>query len=201
VFGFLGSDIVKIMEDASDWMDSVKAGNQAPSKAFMHSMRDGTRNQSVLEAERAANKYINDELRTAARIQLEYEADGGEGLSGIAAMFLSHAVHTAMDATSPEHRGYQPWCLLCLTPIEHKYLEDNSAISADTLEDEARHEAYVAAQSTLMQFLRMEEELKKKQHAPDPDPDIQPDPAPPPQPPPDQPAEDAMCGTPPGCDR
>src|SRR5439155_24322128 len=39
-FSNLGAHSVQVIENASDWVDSIGAGNQAPERSYMHSMRD-----------------------------------------------------------------------------------------------------------------------------------------------------------------
>lgn len=145
-FGNLGAHEVKVLENASDWVDSISAGNQAPERSYMHAMRDGEHNQSVEDAQRESQKYIDSELSKAVKAQLDFEAHGGKGNSDDALTSFGHALHTVTDSTSPEHAGYQPWyCLVCSSAWTHHEKEEKSAESADEDSAEARYLAHVAA--------------------------------------------------------
>jgi RHS repeat-associated protein len=145
-FGNLGSHSVAVLEAASDWVDSVTAGNQAPERSFMHAMSDGEHHQSVAEAERLTNDYISSEVKAAVDEQIRFESGGGKGNSDAALTRFGHALHTVTDRTSPEHAGYQPWyCLVCASAYDHKNKEERSSKSSDSADMEARYEAHVEA--------------------------------------------------------
>jgi hypothetical protein len=164
-FGNLGAHSVGVLEAASDWVDSVGAGNQAPERSFMHAMRDGEHNQSVEEAERQTNEYITSELNAAVGKQLAYEAGGGKGNSDDALTNFGHALHTVTDRTSPEHSGYQPWfCLVCLSAYQHSRKEERSARSSNRADEEARYLAHVEAARLWQRYqAQLEAERKKRQ--------------------------------------
>jgi RHS repeat-associated protein len=178
-FGNLGAHAVEVLEAASDWVDSATAGNQAPERAFMHAMSNGATDppQSADAAERDTNRYINTELQAAVNAQVTYESTGGKGYSDDALTHFGHAEHTATDRTSPEHAGYQPWyCLICPSALHHSRAEERSARSTAAADDQARHDAYVAASQLWSQFQaqlakerKKREEEKKKQKEKKPD--------------------------------
>src|SRR5437879_1177540 len=113
-FGNLGAHAVSVLEAASDWVDSVTAGNQAPNRAFMPAMSDGTINESGWSS-RTAHKQLH-QFRTPERSRCATcirGPRGGKGDSDDALTHFGHALHTVTDRTSPEHTGYQPWyCLV-----------------------------------------------------------------------------------------
>ena len=152
-FGNLGAHAVTVLDNASDWVDSVSAGNQAPERSFMHSMRDGQHNQTVEDAQRAADAYVETEMSQAVNDQITYEASGHTGYSDDALTHFGHALHTVTDATSPEHAGFQPWyCLYCASALSHHDKEETSAKSSVASDEEARYEAHVAAARLWSQY-------------------------------------------------
>jgi RHS repeat-associated protein len=169
-FSNLGAHAVSILEAASDWVDSLEAGNHAPERSFMHAMRDGAHNQSVQDAERQTNNYIDNELQAAVADQITYESNGGRGYSDDALAHFGHALHTATDRTSPEHAGYQPWyCLVCPSAYKHRRDEERSARSADNADEEARYEAQMAAAQLWQQYqgelaTEREKQREKRKH-------------------------------------
>lgn len=160
----LGPHGVKVMQDASDWVDCWTCGNQAPDHAYMHAMRDGTVDPEgtyIDVAELTTQTYIDTEVGAAVDAQLAYQNSGHTGYSDDALKHLGHAMHTAQDWTSPQHRGFQPWfCLVCRSGILHTLQEDNAAVSQDSEDAEARHEAYVATERIWNQFT---DQLQKKE--------------------------------------
>ena len=163
-FGNLGSHAVAVLESASDWVDSVTAGNQDPKRAFMHAMSNGKTNQKSEEAEQETNAYINSELSAAVALQLDYESHGGTGNSDDALTRFGHALHTVTDRTSPEHAGYQPWyCLVCPSAYAHRRAEEKSARSSNAADEEARYLAHVEAARLWREYqLRLEAERTKQ---------------------------------------
>jgi hypothetical protein len=149
----LGTHAIETLEFASDWMDSWTAGNQAPKLAFMHGMSDGKHHQSVGEAEQLANDYVNSELQSAVREQLDYESYGNEGISDNALIYFGHALHTVTDEPSPEHDGFQPWyCLVCPSALFHSAAEEYSARSSNEADAEKRYLAHVKANRLWAQY-------------------------------------------------
>jgi hypothetical protein len=57
----------------------------------------------------AASDYVYDLKWRAQQLQTAYEENGGTELSDEALDLFGLALHTATDATSPYHRGGQPW--------------------------------------------------------------------------------------------
>jgi RHS repeat-associated protein len=169
VFGNLGQHAEDVLIAASDWVDSVDAGNQAPERSFMHAMRDGEHKQSVQEAERQTENYINTEIDAAVNAQMEFESKGNKGDSDDALNHFGHALHTVTDRTSPEHRGYQPWyCLYCYSAWKHHDAEEDSAKSANQRDEEARYQAHVETArlwNTYQSKLKEERKKKKKKEA------------------------------------
>jgi RHS repeat-associated protein len=163
-FGNLGSHAVAVLESASDWVDSVTAGNQDPKRAFMHAMSNGNTNETAAEAEQETNAYINSELSAAVALQLDYESQGGTGNSDGALTRFGHALHTVTDGTSPEHAGYQPWyCLVCPSAYAHHKAEEKSARSSNAADEEARYLAHIeAARLWRLYQAQLDAERKKK---------------------------------------
>jgi RHS repeat-associated protein len=154
-FGNLGAHDVSVLEQASDWVDSVTAGNQAPERSFMHAMRDGEHGQTVEDAEQQSNNYVDTELGNAVTAQLFYESQGGKGYGDAALTSFGYALHTVTDSTSPEHTGFQPWyCLSCLSAYSHHKKEERSAKSSDAADEEARYLAHVKAEQLWQRFLQ-----------------------------------------------
>jgi RHS repeat-associated protein len=170
----LGARAITTLESASDWVDS--AANQEDSKSYMHSMRVGGwfATQTVDQAEALSLGYINSELDAAVSAQIAFENKGQSGLSDDALDHFGHALHTATDATSPEHAGYQPWCWECPLQVHnHITAENRSAVSDNASDAEARHQARVAAAFLWERYQaqlakRREEEEKKKKKGSDP---------------------------------
>ena len=157
----LGAHAVLELENASDWVDDPWTGNQADSRAFVHAMRNGPSGQSAGEAERESLDYIESELQGAVAAQVLWESGGGKGFSDAALVRFGHALHTATDATSPEHAGYQPWCVECIGTVwSHHRREERSATSSNLADEEARYQAHVAAAAL---WARFQEQLEKKQ--------------------------------------
>lgn len=159
-----GAHTVAVLQAASDWVDSWGAGNQDPTRAFMHAMSDGQRRQSVADAERETNTYINEEVIAAVNVQLRYESGGGKGDSDTVLTHFGHALHTVTDRTSLQHAGYQPWsCLLCFSAYQHQRAEERSARSPHIADALARHQAYVEAARLWQQYqARLETERKRR---------------------------------------
>jgi RHS repeat-associated protein len=162
-FGNLGAHAVAILDAASDWVDSVAAGNQAPERAFMHAMRDGADNQTAEDAERESNDYVNSELDHAVQAQVQFEEGGGTGLSDTALTDFGHALHTVTDATSPEHAGFQPWyCLVCRAAYRHHRAEEDSASSGLQTDVHARFLAHIAAEELWKRYQQQLDAERKK---------------------------------------
>jgi RHS repeat-associated protein len=66
-------------------------GSQDPANAYWHAMRDGTRNQTVSQAQALYNQYLSDQIASCTE----------EG--------LARALHAAEDSAARGHRGFQPW--------------------------------------------------------------------------------------------
>jgi hypothetical protein len=167
VFGNLGQHAEQVLDAASDWVDSVEAGNQAPERSFMHAMRDGAHNQTVEEAQHLTENYITTEVHSAVDTQIAYEEGGGKGYSDAALTSFGHALHTVTDRTSPEHAGYQPWyCLVCWPALQHRNQEEKSASSSNLQDEEARYQAHVEAARLWYRFLDQLEKARKKNKKP-----------------------------------
>jgi len=162
-FGNLGSHTVAVLDAASDWVDSIQAGNQAPEQSFMHSMRDGAHQQSIEAAEQQSDNYVDSELGAAVNAQLQFEQAGGQGLSDDALTHFGHALHTVTDATSPEHTGFQPgYCLYCPSAYEHHRREEGDASSGLDTDVHARYMAHLAAANLWQRYQRELEDAKKR---------------------------------------
>lgn len=158
-FGHMGTRVVNALVRASEFIDRIPEG-QASSLSYQHAMRDGERRQTVDEAGRLSRQFINEEINAAVDAQIKYENDRGvvsrsgeSPLADEALRHLGYAIHTATDATSPEHRGYQPWsCLYCASALQHHNAEEASAKSSEFGDAEARHQAHVEAERTYNLF-------------------------------------------------
>lgn len=152
---------MRVLEDASDWVDS--SANQAPERSYMHSMRDGAHHQTVQAAEREATGYIAAQLQDAVDAQIAYESHGGKGYADASLRSLAHAMHTATDATSPEHAGYQPWYgMATWSALMHFEREGDSATATDAADTEARYQAEVAAARMWSRYQAMLAAARKK---------------------------------------
>jgi RHS repeat-associated protein len=162
-FGTWGSHAIAVLEAASDWVDSVSAGNQSPEMSYMHSMRDGEHHQTVEDAAMQSANYVTAELEAAVQAQLKFEANGGEGRSDDALTHFGHALHTVTDATSPEHAGFQPWyCLMCYSAYRHHAAEEESATSSLSTDIHARFLAHLAADNLKQRYEQELADAKKK---------------------------------------
>ena len=111
--GTLSKSDLRIIEEASYEMDYAP-GQQDPTLSFEHSMSDGVPQngqppQTPEQAMEAAANFINTQLQEAAQAQKDWQALGGAGYSFEALVHFANAAHTLTDATSPAHRGFQPW--------------------------------------------------------------------------------------------
>jgi RHS repeat-associated protein len=68
-----------------------RPGSQEDFNAYQHAMRDGTRNQSVSDAQRQFNNYINDSIAKGTMY------------------YLASALHAVQDSAAAGHKGFQPW--------------------------------------------------------------------------------------------
>ena len=163
----MGAHVVGSLVKASEYIDRIPEG-QVTVLSYQHAMRDGEHGQSVAEAERLSRKFINDELGAAVEAQIKYENDrgtvsrsGDSPLGDETLKHLGYALHTATDATSPEHRGYQPWsCLYCTSAASHHFAEENSAQFSEISDAEARHLAHGEAARTYDRFQKQLQERR-----------------------------------------
>jgi hypothetical protein len=133
----------------------------------MHAMSDEEEGQSPAEAKISGENYMNSELQAAVQAQMSYENSNGgavidEKFSDDALTHFGHALHTVQDSTSPEHRGFQPWgCIACPSGISHVLKERRSALSSNTADALARHNAYVASYRLWEAYMKMLEDARK----------------------------------------
>ncbi|MDD2479473.1 MAG: hypothetical protein PHS31_06245 [Victivallaceae bacterium] len=134
-------DILQIMNDASDWSDSLS--NQVPSKAYIHAMRstsDGSP-ENIAQAKQAYDNYLNKRMSVAndyiadAEHLLSYgmtlTALDSLALDSLALAFseLGKLVHTLSDSLSPSHAGFQYFDLQ--NSVAHLYAERYSVYLND----------------------------------------------------------------------
>ncbi|MBI5282180.1 MAG: RHS repeat-associated core domain-containing protein [Candidatus Solibacter usitatus] len=170
----LGNHAVQVIQRASDWVDSLP--NQFPGRSFMHAMSNGDIVQSIQDAQRETDQYVDTEMKAAVDQQIKYEMGGGKGFGDDALTRFGHALHTVQDATSPQHRGYQPWYgLNDVRSILHSRREERSTVSRAAADMEARYNAQVAASQLWIRFqaavtaerqrkLKEEQERRKKEN-------------------------------------
>lgn len=80
-----------------------------PSEAHKHAMRK--ENQSVADAIREAQAWVDAKGEEAKRLQRSHEQQGKRGLALTALIAYGNGAHTIMDSTSPAHRGRQEYRL------------------------------------------------------------------------------------------
>jgi RHS repeat-associated protein len=69
----------------------ARPGSQEPFNAYMHGMRDGTVNQSVSDAKKLFNNYIDNSIAMGTMY------------------YLASALHAVQDSAAAGHTGFQPW--------------------------------------------------------------------------------------------
>lgn len=79
-------------------------------------MRQGMSREQAVEKAREwafgeAKSFVDSKGEEAKRLQVEYERQGGSGLSPKALYVFGEGAHTLMDNTSPVHRGFQVYDL------------------------------------------------------------------------------------------
>ncbi len=160
LFSGLGERAVRLLQNASDWVDS--AGNQGTPESYMHGMSDGDARQTVEQARHLTTAYVDAELRASVDAQIAFEKGGGKGFADATLTRFGHALHTVTDMTSPQHVGFQPWYgLNSYSSWVHKKSEERSATSHDVADAEARYNAQVEA-ARLWGRLQAELEAERK---------------------------------------
>jgi hypothetical protein len=93
----------QILKEASRRVDR----DQSTAGAYKHGMR--APGQSVAEASKLADNFVQNNQQAAQNQQQRHEAAGGEGLASGALSSFGNALHTVTDSQSPAHQGFQEW--------------------------------------------------------------------------------------------
>lgn len=94
----LAPQYILAMKAGSKYVDTF----QDPKDSYMHHMRDGRSNQSIIEAEKAMKAFINRHLD-------KYKCSLARGDLNNAYKELGMALHPVMDSTAPPHENFQMW--------------------------------------------------------------------------------------------
>jgi RHS repeat-associated protein len=97
-------DILKTVNIEQDLED----GQQLPSQAFQHAMRDGDRPQSAEEAEAQYNGFLSSNFREAVTLE-SVRGEVGDIGHVYALKYLGQNFHAMTDELSPFHHGFQAW--------------------------------------------------------------------------------------------
>jgi RHS repeat-associated protein len=147
------------IRQASEYLD---AWTQGPEEAFKHAMSSpggAPFEDRAFEASQAAGKWVDDNLNDAVRDQLYFENHGGSGYDILALTNFGYALHTVTDSKSPEHEGYQEWLGIgghLGRAGRHYFAEAYHGYT----DEEAKHNAIVAARLLWLQFQRKLQEAR-----------------------------------------
>jgi RHS repeat-associated protein len=91
-------------------VDGRTYGPQDPEASFVHSMSNGWDLMGEPWASEGMSQvFIQKNEQSAQQIQAAWVASGHTGIAPGALTAFGNALHTVTDATSPAHRGFQPW--------------------------------------------------------------------------------------------
>ena len=116
-WGGYSINVLSKMNAASDWTDSILAGNQTDARAYLHAMRS-SKGQSFQEAATAYYRYLSMCARYARQFAVaarnayaRYEDSLAVSLLYYAIEYVGRIVHTFSDSFSPSHAGFQYFSL------------------------------------------------------------------------------------------